>query len=483
MSEVLTQPEAVETTASSNTISCIIVHDLETIMVRRLDTKDQFEISSSVIGSVWDAFDEEEMTFLKTLTQEDSGYIYEIPEETWERFLDLVEKANLYEPPVEDEFQYDSEDWENEEVERALDEAAETPESPSDPVEVFEPGSTTRFHLEPPPAADSRILDTTPLTPAQIETPTYVAPAPKEVEVISVEPMKAPEPSLDDKKKQFWALLEKGKAALKAKQAVPTPPTAPIRPTSYMVPIPAQMPPSPPWKELVKQAGAKSKALHEKVKSDVRTIQCAIVFYDIPDGHSAAEVREANALGNRLVPIATADNPSNLLWRHGYRINLSAWMIPLVRIDLLKPLFEEWDRINEETMAQCLPDEEPGLLEFYDFEIVERELEKIKLHARESIRKEIQRLHGSMIKRIDDAHKALTAALEGTRIPTARDQERARTGFLNRTKKAIEDSAERLNAVIESATLFDETENVDHLFEALRGAIQVQTERYFNQTN
>lgn len=174
-----------------------------------------------------------------------------------------------------------------------------------------------------------------------------------------------------------------------------------------------------------------------------KTPRCCMLTYDIPSS-------------------LDYPNPSGRLRRVAVRVNLSCWIVPTSRVpqDLLDE-FED-QRINYHLVS-------------FDA----KEKDTIHAIAQKAIEEETARLHGSLIKRIDDADIAYKEAQRAMEETTALDTENGRykaiKDKLTRTKAALLSAGDGLNAAIEAAELFDETMNVEHLLEGLKLSIASAT--------
>jgi hypothetical protein len=158
-------------------------------------------------------------------------------------------------------------------------------------------------------------------------------------------------------------------------------------------------------------------------------------------------------------------NPSPVLWRFGFRKELSVWVLPQKSLDspVIQELLSFWEAHGVKThLVRYHPD---------DFQLV-RDM------AYDALRKEVQRVHASLIERLESASKALDAARaeldkdsEGKHTTHA-DYDRVEKRHDNARRAIINAAAKSLNASIDCARAFDATEAVDDLLQALQHAVR-----------
>ncbi len=160
---------------------------------------------------------------------------------------------------------------------------------------------------------------------------------------------------------------------------------------------------------------------------------------------------------------AEIGNPSGRLRRHGFRDNLSCWVLP----DHQMPYID--DLIDEMNAAGCN-------VRHNKFDPEENE--DLRRQCREALTIEVARLHTSLIESIANAKEQLevaeSAAQENNNFLTERERD-----DLQRKKKyaiqgAINRAGEGLDAAISCAMLFDEKENIADLLEGLQLALTAQ---------
>jgi hypothetical protein len=99
--------------------------------------------------------------------------------------------------------------------------------------------------------------------------------------------------------------------------------------------------------------------------------------------------------------------------------------------------------------------------------------------ARDSLQTEAHRVHQSLIATMITAQEQYETRLAEEAM-TPKQLEKA-TSYRNfRMKQALKVAGEHLNAALECAMLFDETENLQDCFQGLRDAIKAQTTAYTN---
>jgi hypothetical protein len=182
-----------------------------------------------------------------------------------------------------------------------------------------------------------------------------------------------------------------------------------------------------------------------------------MLIYDIP-----------SALGEEC------PNPSTTLWRYGFRLNLSCWVLPESSLSraAVKELLGHW---------QQFPGVQVHIIPFAP----EAQAQILQI-ARAKLAAEILRVHTSLIERIANASARLEAAkkalaekeaMEGN--VSVRDYERASARKDNEVRSILKGSAEALNATIACARLFDDSGETADLITALRQSL-IAEQRSFN---
>lgn len=198
---------------------------------------------------------------------------------------------------------------------------------------------------------------------------------------------------------------------------------------------------------------------NERVQAAVEaTANCGYVMfiYDIP--------QRLNAL-----------NPSGRMWRHGFRANLSCWIMPAGQVSRIQDVLQTFTAND---------------ISWHIVEYAESARAKIKSMAQEEIRKETARIHKSLLdtmeaatKQFDDARKASEEAIgnpqRASDLLSGRDLEKKASYRESRIRAALKSAGENLNKAIESAILFDEQESLDDLFISLRQTIASKNEAFY----
>lgn len=162
-------------------------------------------------------------------------------------------------------------------------------------------------------------------------------------------------------------------------------------------------------------------------------------------------------------------NPSPILWRHGFRMTKSCWILAkshMEHSDIVELLahWEPYRKINPDFVVRIAK---------YDAS----EMETIRGWAEESLRKELVAVHTSLIQAIGTADENLKKAME-TEGVTPRQMELADSKHDNHIRGAIKRVAATLDSVLVSAELFDQSENVADLIKTTREAIRVQRDTF-----
>lgn len=164
-------------------------------------------------------------------------------------------------------------------------------------------------------------------------------------------------------------------------------------------------------------------------------------------------------------------NPSRKLWRYGFRMQLSCWVLPERSLDAttIKKQLADWARY---------PKVEVHLIKY-----ASDQLEKIRQTAQRKLVEYIGELHRSFIMKIDkaavkldEARRELDAKAAAGGLPGPHHYERAEQLFVNTSKRAIRKSTKALEDALQCARMFDESENLAHLFDGLRQIIDCHRE-------
>jgi hypothetical protein len=166
-------------------------------------------------------------------------------------------------------------------------------------------------------------------------------------------------------------------------------------------------------------------------------------------------------------------NPSPKLWRVGFRLNDSCWVLPTKNLEhgIVTDLLTLWHSAELNGRK----------VKTYTIEYAESQNEKVREIAREKLSEEIVRIHTSLITRLDSAAKRLDAAREELRsspLWNEADEDKLECKRGNEVRAIIRQSATLLESAIECAQTFDETENVADLLNALRDAIRSERDAF-----
>ncbi len=174
--------------------------------------------------------------------------------------------------------------------------------------------------------------------------------------------------------------------------------------------------------------------------------------------------------------VSEEGNPSSLFWRYGFRNSLSCWVFTTkgIQAKAIQGTFARWRASSPPIKVRIIryhPDDK----------------EQVKEWCRAKLREEVMRLHESLLQRIANAsdryEEAVKAIEEGVdelpgRHLTSKEQEKLNKAKDNAIRGAIRSSGEALNACIECAKAFDESESVADLIAALRSAVNAKTQTY-----
>lgn len=157
-------------------------------------------------------------------------------------------------------------------------------------------------------------------------------------------------------------------------------------------------------------------------------------------------------------------NPSKWLWRHGFRRQLSNWV--LLTSNLNHPEVVAW----LEVLATH------GIV-VDTLDVAKHEKEKIKRWAVRELENKIRQEHTSLINNIASADAKLRE-IQLDDEKSSRELEVADAARDNRVRSIIKTACEQLDAAIKCAELFDETMKNDDLVTALRAAIQARASAF-----
>ncbi len=165
-------------------------------------------------------------------------------------------------------------------------------------------------------------------------------------------------------------------------------------------------------------------------------------------------------------------NPSNILWRYGFRSTLSCWILPQSSMEKtrVQDLLKHWEETGVD--VTILPIGAEGI-------------ETIIRKAEKELDREIRRVHTSLINNIAAADQRLKDAQakfeEREKIGdnvTDKEQQTALAKRDNDVRKNLRLAGNFLNDAIICAEMFDNTERVEHLLKALRECLKSSTESF-----
>lgn len=166
---------------------------------------------------------------------------------------------------------------------------------------------------------------------------------------------------------------------------------------------------------------------------------------------------------------AVCPNPSHILWRYGFRSNLSVWILPQksLKNPVIEQLLEHWNRNG---------------INYLPLPIHDRAVQMTREVAAEYLREEIRGWHESLIENIGAAADRLgeaKAAVLADESKGTTELERAEDARNNAVRKHIRDAIERLETSIQCAELFDDNgDDTKALIDGLRSAIRSQAESF-----
>lgn len=157
-------------------------------------------------------------------------------------------------------------------------------------------------------------------------------------------------------------------------------------------------------------------------------------------------------------------NPSGMLWRYGFRMNLSCWVIPTRNM--------ERARIKEELALW-----DANKIKWHVVPYADSAMDQIRGIAQEKLDEEVRRVHTSFIEMIATADETLkekyaefdAIVKEGGEV-TTKQREKVESLRDNRVRTILRQAAERLNAAIECAEAFDTTEQLADLLRGIKTA-------------
>jgi hypothetical protein len=232
----------------------------------------------------------------------------------------------------------------------------------------------------------------------------------------------------------------------------------------------------PVTQEVAKQSGAE---VHAGI---VATTAAAHALTNSSADYAEARIRRLQKIVEKVsndtyvmlvydIPTSKNDdcpNPSGTLWRHGFRMNLSCWVLPSKQLDSprIKRLLAHWQA--HKIKVHIVP-------------YAKEAIDQIRAIARENLDEEVRRVHTALITNIDSADRALSSAIkkmEEENTCTNDEQQREVDKRNNKVRAQFKLAAERLDAAIQCAEVFDESENMEALIVGVREAIRSQQETF-----
>lgn len=165
-------------------------------------------------------------------------------------------------------------------------------------------------------------------------------------------------------------------------------------------------------------------------------------------------------------------NPSWLLWRYGFRLNLSCWVLPesSLREPEVVELLDHWKQYPE--------------VEVHIVPYAEKALSKIRAIARRKLEQEIMDLRQSFMVRLDN----LAATMDDLRQQLAasessgeKDWDKLGQKERNQRRAVIREAVECLGSLMSCARIFEEEESLGVVFDAARSLVNAEA-KTFNAT-
>lgn len=158
-------------------------------------------------------------------------------------------------------------------------------------------------------------------------------------------------------------------------------------------------------------------------------------------------------------------NPSWILWRYGFRMTKSCWALPIENMEKteIAELLAHWDKYPTVKVRIAKFDKD--------------EMEKIRGWAQEELRTALVEIHTSFMEALAKADENFQEIMQ-TEGATPRQIELADNKHDSDIRKAIRLAAVRLDSLVKSAELYDQTENVQDLLKMNREAIVMQRDTF-----
>jgi hypothetical protein len=172
--------------------------------------------------------------------------------------------------------------------------------------------------------------------------------------------------------------------------------------------------------------------------------------------------------------LSSLQNPSSVLWNHGFRFDGSCWVIPESHIQhwQIKEFTDEWDSRRKNVLPN-------GKVEV-DYCIIRQPDEyksMFRSRAQKALDAEIRRAHQSFIDCCNKVAKELQE-IEAQEDLSKKARERAEAKQDNTERARIREARKELEYCLQCALAFDMTESVSDLISGLRAAIRAQTELF-----
>lgn len=175
------------------------------------------------------------------------------------------------------------------------------------------------------------------------------------------------------------------------------------------------------------------------------------------------------------------DNPSDMLWRYGFRFDGSCWIMPEkgMKSEYVQGLLSYWKTVPPvEVKGKGLVGVRTHLTRVHPEDMAD-----MVAMAKDQLATEIRRVHASVINRIAKAGTTLEKAIaecetEQNRRVKAKAEDKAQSVRDNAVRAILKKASESMLNCVACAQAFDETENAKDLLAALRQVIVVETETF-----
>jgi hypothetical protein len=266
-------------------------------------------------------------------------------------------------------------------------------------------------------------------------------------------------------------------------QPVPSPVVAPVAPPASLSAL-APAFSSPAQTVIDHTNGRQVEGVTKRIRRTKKQMQ---EDRDLPEAaelerlHAAVKTLEGGELVSLsyYIPSSLAKecpNPSWLLWHFGFRFDLSGWFLPRAALEtrVIKKLLAHWQQYPC-TSLQAADGVECTILRQHP-----DEAEHIRQIAQSRLEARIREIHTSLIngidsadKRLQEAQTALQQANEGLQVgDMSREEVLLQTKRDGEIRQSIRNADRDLNAAISCAMIFDETETISDLLNALRNTVR-----------